>query len=72
MKDLILNLEAIKAICKDLHYGASGNQFYALHLLADRIADPIPAFIDSIKEVCFSEMSQTRRHPQKSQAHFPR
>ncbi len=53
MKDTILNLIAIKAVCKDMHYGATGQQFYGLHLLADRIAEPISGFIDSIKEVCF-------------------
>lgn len=53
MKSLITKLESIRAICKEWHYEASGESFYAQHLLADRIQDPLLGFVDSIKEVCF-------------------
>lgn len=55
MKNLIVLLEAIRQTAKDLHYEKSDcpHAFYSVHLLADRIAEPLNDFIDTIKEVCF-------------------
>jgi DNA-binding ferritin-like protein len=53
MKDLIKHLDAIRNTAKDLHYHATGASFYAVHLLADRIQEPIISFIDDLKEICF-------------------
>ncbi len=53
MKELLQYLEAIRQTAKDLHYNASGASFYGIHLLADRISDPLAGFIDDIKEVAY-------------------
>lgn len=53
MKDLIIILDKIRLTAKDLHYHASGSTFYAQHLLADRIQEPIIGFIDDLKEICY-------------------
>lgn len=49
---LIVLLMAIEGKAKDIHYTCSGANFYGNHLFADRIADGIDDFIDSIKETC--------------------
>ena len=53
MLDLLSRLTAIKYYAKDIHYNAKGEQFYAVHLLMDRVADGLDTFSDTIKEVCY-------------------
>lgn len=50
MLDILARLTAIQQYAKDIHYTATGDQFYAVHLLADRVADGLDDFSDSIKE----------------------
>jgi DNA-binding ferritin-like protein len=50
MKEIIALLNSIYGVAKDLHYSASGNEFYGLHLMYDEIADGIMDSIDEIKE----------------------
>lgn len=50
MLDILARLTAIQQYAKDIHYTAKGGQFYAVHLLADRVADGLDGFSDSIKE----------------------
>ena len=51
VNNLICSLIAIQNFCKDIHYNAKGDAFYAKHLLADRIQENISDYIDRIKEV---------------------
>ncbi len=53
MLDILARLTAIKHYAKDIHYNAKGEQFYAVHLLMDRVVDGLDDFIDSINEVCY-------------------
>lgn len=54
MKDVIVYLTLLRSYAKDFHYSAPrGESFYALHLLMDRVADPINDFIDQINEAHF-------------------
>ena len=48
-------LMAVGDSAKDLHYSAMGRAFYGLHLMADRIAEPIYGFCDKIKELAFAD-----------------
>jgi DNA-binding ferritin-like protein len=50
MLDILARLTAIQQYAKDIHYTAKGDSFYAVHLLADRVADGLDDFSDSIKE----------------------
>ena len=50
MLDILARLTAIQQYAKDIHYTAKGDQFYAVHLLMDRVADGLDGFSDSIKE----------------------
>lgn len=50
MLDILARLTAIQQYAKDIHYTAKGDQFYAIHLLADRVADGLDDFSDSVKE----------------------
>ena len=50
MLDILARLTAIQQYAKDIHYTAKGDQFYAVHLLMDRVADGLDDFSDSIKE----------------------
>lgn len=52
MNELIARLQAIKEFAKDIHYGVRGITAISLHKFADDIAENIPEYIDSIKEVC--------------------
>lgn len=52
INNLIAGLLAIANYAKDIHYNAKGDAFYAKHLLADRIEENLPDFIDKLKEVC--------------------
>ena len=54
MKDLIVNLQTIYVIAKNIHYNYMGNNFLSVHKYMDEIADPIQDdFIDAIKEKFF-------------------
>jgi DNA-binding ferritin-like protein len=53
MLDILARLTAIQQYAKDIHYTAKGDSFYAVHLLADRVADGLDDFSDSIKETHF-------------------
>lgn len=53
MLDILARLTAIKHYAKDIHYNAKGKEFYAVHLLMDRVVDGLDDFIDSINEVCY-------------------
>jgi DNA-binding ferritin-like protein len=50
MEEIIVYLNAIYGVAKDLHYKASGLSFYSLHLLYDTIAEDLLNYADSIKE----------------------
>lgn len=39
MIDVLVMLEVVKWLASDLHYNSTGQMFYALHLLADRVKD---------------------------------
>ena len=51
MLDIIVKLLAIYHYAKDIHYHAHGENFYAIHLLMDRICENIHDQIDAINEV---------------------
>lgn len=53
MFSIIIALAIIEGIASDLHYCARGPAFYGLHLMADRIREPIPGYIDSLLEAGF-------------------
>ena len=53
MLELIVLLRIIEGLATDLHYCARGPTFYGLHLMADRIREPIPGFVDDLFEVGF-------------------
>lgn len=53
MFNLIERLMIIYYIAKDIHYSASGLDFYSIHLLMDKISDGIYDKIDEIKEVYY-------------------
>lgn len=50
MDTLLAMLYAIKFFSKDLHYLASGDNFYSDHKFCDEIADGLDEFIDQINE----------------------
>ena len=61
MEKIIIYLEAIKGLSKDLHYETKGQAFYGNHLLMDRIHDHLDDYQDEIKEKyreIFSEKMQ--------------
>lgn len=53
MEAIIVYLEAIKGLSKDIHYELKGTSFYGNHLLMDRIHDSLNDFQDEIKENYF-------------------
>ena len=53
MEKIIIYLEAIKGLSKDLHYETKGQAFYGNHLLMDRIHDHLDEYQDEIKENYF-------------------
>ena len=53
MEKIIIYLEAIKGLSKDLHYETKGQAFYGNHLLMDRIHDHLDDYQDEIKENYF-------------------
>lgn len=53
MEKIIIYLEAIKGLSKDLHYETKGAAFYGNHLLMDRIHDHLDDYQDEIKENYF-------------------
>lgn len=53
MLDLLARLTAIKSYAKDIHYNSSGESFYSIHLLMDRICENLDDFSDSINEVYY-------------------
>lgn len=53
MENILIYLEAIKGLAKDLHYTMSGLSFYGNHLLMDRIQDDLSDYQDAIKENFF-------------------
>lgn len=53
MEKIIIYLEAIKGLSKDLHYETKGQAFYGNHLLMDRIHDHLSDYQDEIKENYF-------------------
>lgn len=53
MEKIIIYLEAIKGLAKDLHYTMNGTSFYGNHLLMDRIHDHLSDYQDEIKENYF-------------------
>lgn len=50
MKEILVYLNAIYGVAKDLHYTADGKSFYGLHLMYDEIADGLLDNVDEIKE----------------------
>ena len=52
INNLIAGLLAIANYAKDIHYNSKGDSFYAKHLLADRVQENLPDYIDRLKEVC--------------------
>lgn len=52
MKDIAAILFAIYGECKNMHYGASGPIYYAIHLLGDRLIDELDPLgvIDHLQE----------------------
>lgn len=50
MYDIIVYLNAIYGVSKDLHYTAHGESFYSLHLMYDKIAEDLLDYADEIKE----------------------
>lgn len=59
MEKIIIYLEAIKGLAKDLHYTMSGAAFYGNHLLMDRIQDGLSDYQDAIKENFFMYLEKT-------------
>lgn len=56
MIDVIVQIEIIKWIAKDMHYRANDEWFYALHLLADKI--DFGNAEDDLKEAYFLGMKE--------------
>lgn len=59
MKNIIVYLALLRMYAKDLHYAAKGDNFYAIHLLMDRVSKDLNDFIDQIKENHFMANSLT-------------
>ena len=53
MDEILVSVMSVQALADDLHYRSSGKNFYALHLLADRVKENLNDTIDGIKEVYF-------------------
>ena len=53
MLQILAKLTAIKGFAKDIHYTATGESFYGIHLLMDRVVDGLDDFIESINEVVY-------------------
>lgn len=53
MESLLALLLAIKHYSKDIHYASKGENFWADHLLADKIGDGLDDFMDRINEQIF-------------------
>ena len=53
MLQILARLTAIKGFAKDIHYTATGESFYGIHILMDRVIDGLDDFIDSINEVFY-------------------
>ena len=51
MIDVLVTIEVVKMLAKDLHYKASGDTFYALHLLADKV--DFGSSVDDLKEAYY-------------------
>lgn len=49
MIDILIAIEVVKWLASDLHYSSEGQNFYSLHLLADRVSD-FGSTIDDLKE----------------------
>lgn len=49
MIDVLVCLELVKWLADDIHYNSTGPNFYALHLLADRVKD-FGSYSDDLKE----------------------
>ena len=53
MKMLLAQIESVKMLAADWHYNASGTPFYALHLLADKVAGWFNSLPDELIEVYY-------------------
>lgn len=72
MEKIIIYLETIKGLAKDLHYTMNGTSFYGNHLLMDRIHDPLSDYQDEIKENYFVyNEKQVPTHKAVMQATIP-
>ena len=55
MKEAVLRIEVCLSVLKDLHYRASGNAFYGLHIMAGKLVDEFRGYSDDVKENGFIE-----------------
>ena len=53
MKRILELIVSTSILCDDLHYSSNGANFYSLHLLADRIKDPLSKFMDELREAYY-------------------
>lgn len=64
MEKILELIVSTEILCDDLHYTSKGQEFYSLHLLADRIKDPLDKYMDELREAywlgeLFSEPPKT-------------
>lgn len=53
MKEVIVSIEIVRLIAKDLHYTVRGESFYSNHEFMDRVQKELSDFVDEIKENYF-------------------
>ena len=65
MFDILVYLLAIEKTAKGIHYLCKGSNFWADHLLADKIADGLDDFMDEIQEIYY--LGKEENAPQPAQ-----
>lgn len=65
MFDILVYLLSIEKTAKGIHYLCKGSNFWADHLLADKVADGLSDFMDEIQEIYY--LGKEEEAPQPSQ-----
>jgi len=63
MFNILVYLLSIEKTAKGIHYLCKGENFWADHLLADKIADGLSDFMDEIQEIAFLGKEQDAPQP---------
>ena len=63
MLNILIYLLAIQKTAKGIHYLCKGSNFWADHLLADKVQDGLDDFMDEIQEIAFLGKEQDAPQP---------